>query len=116
MIQDINAGMEKFDFNELGNAIESSLEQQQGINSKIEFGKPKLVDAPEFKDNQVIFTMIMKIKLNNAERTLVCCASSFIVKAKLVYFYTYSSYKDSNDIDWVKETNNTFVKKLRKAN
>ena len=116
MIMEINAGMEKIDFNEFGNAIESNLEQQQGINSKIEFGKPKLVDVPEYKDNQVVFTMIMKLKLNDAERTLVCCASSFIVRSKLVYLYTYSIYKDSKDIEWVNETNNTFVKKLREVN
>jgi hypothetical protein len=89
MIREINAGMEKFDFNEFGSAIESNLEQQEGSNRNIEFDKPKLVDTPEYRDNQVIFTMIMKLKLNDSERTLVCCASSFIVKSKLIYLYTY---------------------------
>lgn len=90
-------------------------------NSQLEIGDTIMLGSFLTQDNATGFSLISKVRYRQedgsmGEIPMVCSAVLTNINSRLIFLYTYTSYKDKTSIDWCQTTATQWLQAVAKAN
>ncbi|MDA3959504.1 MAG: hypothetical protein PF961_01850 [Planctomycetota bacterium] len=120
LTQQIAGGMtealDEISMEDLQQTLDAQLKAQQGIDSPIKLGKPRLVGDIDQTGGKVSALMLIDVAINDEPKVFACRFTILTLRQRFIYVYSYKSVSGADSLAAVGKQHEDFLAALHQAN